>query len=176
MLDLIRSSLLSQFQAALCTVDRCVTLCPERTWHALIGNMTFDQVAFHAIFYGDVYLGPDLASLKTQAFHQEHAAVFADYEELEPQKQVAVYEKGFISAYIEHCRTKAEAVIGAESEASLAKNPGFDWLKMPRAEVYIYNLKHLQHHAAQLSLRLRLDDGIEVPWIGMGWRAIESKK
>ena len=41
---------------------------------------------------------------------------------------------------------------------------------MSRAELYVYNTRHLQHHAAQLSLRLRLDAGVHTPWFGGGWR------
>jgi hypothetical protein len=41
---------------------------------------------------------------------------------------------------------------------------------MSRAELYVYNLRHIQHHAAQLSLRLRLDHGVNIAWVGSGWR------
>jgi hypothetical protein len=39
-----------------------------------------------------------------------------------------------------------------------------------RAELHVYNIRHIHHHAAQLSLRLRLDTGRGVDWVGSGWR------
>ena len=41
-----------------------------------------------------------------------------------------------------------------------------------RAELHVYSIRHIQHHAAQLSLRLRLDAGVAIPWIGVGWREV----
>jgi len=63
-----------------------------------------------------------------------------------------------------HCRDKASRVIAAETADTLSAPCGFDRLKFSRAELYIYITRHVQHHAAQLSLRLRLDTGEGVPW------------
>lgn len=108
-------------------------------------------------------------SLREQAFHQENAAVFADYDELEPRPQQAFYSKAFVKEYLRHCRVKSAEVIAAETAGSLNRRPGFDWLTFSRAEVHVYNIRHIHHHAAQLSLRLRLDTGTEIPWFGSGW-------
>jgi len=37
-----------------------------------------------------------------------------------------------------------------------------------RAELHIYNIRHIQHYAAQLSLRLRLDTEVDIPWVSHG--------
>ena len=65
--------------------------------------------------------------------------------------------------------SKARHVIAAETESSLATTPGFDWLDFSRAEVHVYNLRHLFHHAGQLSLRQRINVGEGVKWIHSGW-------
>jgi hypothetical protein len=49
---------------------------------------------------------------------------------------------------------------------------GFARRTFSRAELYAYNTRHIQHHAAQLSLRLRIDAGVDIPWIGLGWREL----
>ena len=33
----------------------------------------------------------------------------------------------------------------------------------------VYSIRHIQHHAAQLSLRIRLDHQIDTPWVRTGW-------
>lgn len=169
-IDHYKSAVAPQFEAALCTLAKCVDACPDSLWHQPIGNLKFCQVAFHGLFFADLYLGPDVAALRQQPFHREYAAVFADYEELEPVRQKAVYEKPFILAYVQHCREKAAQTIAAETAETLAAPAGFDWLKFNRGELHVYNIRHLQHHAAHLSLRLRLDAGIEFRWVGSGWR------
>lgn len=172
MLDAYKELIANQFEAAFCMLGACVDQCPDSNWHKPIANLSFNQAAFHVLFYGDVYLGPDWESLKDQKFHQENAAIFGDYEERQDRIQVGVYEKPFVQRYLTHCREKAVKVIAEETVETLDRRPGFDWLEFSRAEVHAYNIRHLQHHIAQLSLRLRLDAGVEVPWVGSGWREL----
>jgi hypothetical protein len=63
--------------------------------------------------------------------------------------------------------------MAAETEQSLRAACKFAWLarlSMSRAELHVYNIRHIQHHAAKLSLRLRLDYGLDIRWVGSGWR------
>ena len=172
MIDTYKELISNQFEAAFCMLASCVDRCPETNWNAPIANLKFCQVAFHALFFADVYLGPDLKSLREQPFHRDNATVFADYEELEDRVQQAAYEKPFIKAYLQHCREKGSQVVAAETAETLDRRPGFDWLTFSRAEVHVYNIRHIQHHAAQLSLRLRIDTGADIAWIGSGWRDV----
>lgn len=148
LLALLKQLIGSQLDAALSTMNACVRQCPPGVWNARVGNLTFDQVAFHALFYADYYLGPDEASFRGQPFHHEHAATFRDYEEFEDRVQVAHYEAPFLVAYVHHCRAKADEAIAAETEQTLAGRCGFSRRPMSRAELYVYNTRHLQHHAA----------------------------
>ena len=52
---------------------------------------------------------------------------------------------------------------------------GFEWCRFSRGELHLYNIRHIQHHAAQLSMRLRLDAKAQVPWVGTGWKDLEKK-
>jgi hypothetical protein len=170
MLDVFKQLIANQFEGVLCMLAACVQRCPDDRWNEPVANLKFCQAVFHALFYTDVYLGRNYASLRDQPFHREHAAVFGDYEEREDRPPQALYDKPFITAYLQHCRAKAARVIADETAESLARRPGFDWLPCPRAEVHVYNIRHVHHHAAQLSLRLRLDTGDGIPWVGSGWR------
>lgn len=164
----MRQLFASQIDAALQMLGDCIAQCPADAWQTPVCNLSFDQAAFHVLVYTDMYLGPDTASFKQQAFHRENAAFFADYEEMEDRKQVNHYEKPALVTYLEFCRAKAREVIAEETNSSLEAAAGFPWLGMSRAEMYAYNLRHIQHHAAQLSLRLRFDHGIDVKWVKRG--------
>lgn len=170
MIDTYKETISNQFEAAFCTLASCIDRCPEVSWNAPVVNYKFCQVAFHALFFADIYLGLDLESLREQPFHRANASFFGDYEELEDRVPQSLYEKPSIKNYLTHCRGRAADVIAAETAETLRVRPGFDWLKFSRAEVHVYNIRHIHHHAAQLSLRLRIDAGDEIPWVGSGWR------
>jgi hypothetical protein len=172
MLDTFKQLLANQYEAALCTLNTCIDRCPETAWDARVGNHAFCQVAFHALFYADLYLGPNEGSFRQQPFHRGNEHFFGDYEEFEDRAPRALYDKMSISRYVEHCRKKASEVIASETADSLNARSGFEWQKFSRAEVHVQNIRHIQHHAAQLSLRLRLDAGQDIPWVGSGWRNV----
>lgn len=173
MLNTLKELLTHQYDAALCMLNCCVDRCPEPAWNGSVGNLAFCQVAFHTLFFTDLYLGTDEEALRCQTFHREHADVFRDYEELEPRPQQLFYEQPWISMYLNHCRQKALDVVAAETMESLSSGHGFERRPPTRAELHVSNIRHIQHHAAQLSLRLRIDQGVEVPWVGWGWRAAD---
>ena len=172
MLDAVKTLLANQFDAALCTLRACIDRCPDRSWDAPVANLTFCQAAFHTLFFADLYLSrrEDKDAFCAQPFHRDHAAFFRDYEEFEDRAQTLLYDRPTVKLYVAHCRAKAAAAIREETAESLAAPCAFDRRAFSRAELYVYNTRHVQHHAAQLSLRLRLDHGVDVPWVGSGWR------
>jgi hypothetical protein len=172
MLDTLKTLTLHQYEAALCTLNACIDRCPESSWHARVANYLFSQLAFHTLIFTDLYLGGGEESIGRQPFHVANAQVFADYEEFADRPPRNRYERAWVKQYLEHCRRKAAEVIASETAETLAGPSGFDWRKFTRAELHVYNIRHIQHHAAQLSLRLRLDHGLDIPWVGSGWREL----
>ncbi|MFK7770161.1 MAG: DinB family protein [Mariniblastus sp.] len=163
--DLIRN----QYLAAFRTLKHCIDGCPDESWHQAVCNHSFSQSVFHSLFFADVYLGADPQAVEDQDFHRQHADVFAGYEEWEPSIPSKQYKREFIVSYLDHCQEKAKFVIGQFTNENLEQRSGFDWIDGTVAEVHVYNIRHIQHHAAQLSLRLRLDHKVEVPWVKSGW-------
>ncbi len=172
MLDTLKELLTHQYEASLSTLNLAIARCPDANWNLPVANLKFCQAAFHVIFFSDVYLQPsdDVEALQQQPFHREHGGDFRDYEEMENRPQVLLYERAFVLAYLRFVRGKARETIARESADALAGASGFGRRKCSRAELHIYNIRHIQHHAAQLSLRLRLDGGIDIPWVGQGWK------
>ena len=171
MRDTLGELLAHQFEASLCTLNLAVARCPKSSWNQCVAAWKFCQVAFHAVFFADIYLQPsdDIDALKRQPFHVEQKADFRDYEELEDRKQVLLYEKPFVLSYLQSVRRKAQETIARESADVLAGPSGFRRRKCSRAELHVYNIRHIQHHAAQLVLRLRLDADVDIPWVGHAW-------
>jgi hypothetical protein len=172
MAETLKQLLENQLHAALCTLSTCIDRCPDAAWDGPIVNLAFNQAAFHTLFFTDYYLGreDDVDAFKQQPFHRDHRGFFRDYEELVDRPQVLMYDRPTIQAYVQHCREKATRTIAEETEASLTAPCGFARREFSRAELYVYTTRHIQHHAAQLILRLRRDFDEDIPWFGSGWR------
>jgi hypothetical protein len=174
MLDTVKQLLTNQYAAALCTLGTCIQRCPENAWDVKIGNGPFQWVAFHTLFFTDYYLAGNEQAFRDQQFHRENLKHFGDYIELQYIEPVTTFDRNFIEAYLQHCRQHAAAAIEAETTESFSAPCGFDRKVFSRAELHVSNIRHLQHHTAHLSLRLRLDHEIDIPWIGSGWRETTS--
>ena len=172
MLDTFKTLIENQFEAALCTLNACIDRCPETAWDAPVGNHAFCQVVFHTLFYGDLYLERNTETFRRQSFHRDNEHFFGDYEEFEDRAPQSLYAQTSIKKYMEFCRSKVSEVVASETVATLDARSGFAWLECSRAEVHLYNIRHIQHHAAQLSLRLRIDTNEAIPWIRSGWRDV----
>lgn len=170
MLKTMKSLLIGQYEASLWMLHRCIEQCPDEGWNQPVANLQFCQAAFHALFFTDYYLCAAPAELREQLFHQQHADDFRDYEELEPRIQRLTYERAFLRRYLDHCRAKANGVINQESAEILFAPCAFPPKTFSRAELHVYNIRHIQHHAAQLSLRLRLSFDDDIAWLGTGWK------
>ncbi len=164
MLEAIRALILNQLTASLDTLQYCIETCPDNEWQEAHKDAPFSQVVFHALFYADYYLGRDSIPFKEQPFHTSHKDIFKDYEEMEDKIPEHRYEKSFCMDYLAHCISKLKATAEAETAASLAGDSGIDFRKISRAELYAYNMRHIQHHAAQLGLRIQMVTGKEMPW------------
>lgn len=164
MVDTVKNMIKSQMTACLDTLRYCIENCPDADWQKAHKDAPFSQVVFHALFYADFYLGRDSVPFKEQPFHLTHRHIFEDYEEMEDRIPVKLYEKAFCLDYLAHCATKLKAKVDAETEDSLMGASGIDFRKCSRAELHVYNIRHIQHHAAQLGFRIQMITGKETPW------------
>jgi hypothetical protein len=47
----------------------------------------------------------------------------------------------------------------------LSEETGFSWYPLPKLEHQLVNLRHIQHHTAQLADRLRASQDLGIRWI-----------
>jgi len=168
MVELVKELITNQYQAALSTMAYCIEHCPEETWNRPVANWPFYESVFHTLFYTDYYLELAPDSISSQLFHQAHPELFGDYEQLRPIDPTIVYTREQLEMYVDFCLVKAARVMASETEESLSAPAQFPRKDFSRAELHIYNIRHIQHHAAQLVLRLRLDTDVNVPWFRSG--------
>jgi hypothetical protein len=169
MLELVTRSLSAQYEASLCMLNQCVAACPDEHWEQKLAAATIRWAAYHTLFFADYYLT-----------HGEDAFVLRDLharggDEREDVECVGL-DRAETLAYLAVVRQKAVETMAAENEASLAAPSGFRWMKFSRLEAHVYNVRHVQHHAGQISAYLRkavpaLAERTQLRWVGSGWRA-----
>lgn len=164
----VGESLRSQYLAALATLAQTVESCDPGTWVAAHPDGEINQAVFHTLMFTDLYLDWGEELFRAQPFHREHPELFQDYEELRPVMPSNRYPQEGCAEYLGHCRKKVEAALAGESGAILLGECGYPRRKMSRLELHIYNIRHIQHHAAQLGLRRQLAGGDELDWVSRG--------
>ena len=169
MLEYVQKILTGQFEAALCMMDACIRACPEKHWEGRIANGSFRWVAYHTLFWLDLYLSPG----------SEEAFILRDIHARGGDERLPELCPGLSKeetlAYVPICRRKVVETFAAETAESLQGPSILSRRNITRGELHIYNLRHVQHHAGQLSAYLRrvdpaLSDRSALPWISTGWR------
>ncbi len=162
-MDHWKEILWQQFGAAIDMLANAIEACPEELWSDRSRRPEFWYLAFHTAFLLDCYNSPGLAG-----FAPPPPFTLGELEEdVMPER---VYTKAELLAYVEHGRRKCRETIAALTEETARERAGFDWLGLTRAEMLLYNLRHVQHHAAQLNLILRQVTDSAPRWVGRALR------
>jgi len=66
-------------------------------------------------------------------------------------------------SFVDHAVDGAVDLLDLESPES-----GFSWYTMSKLEHQLVNIRHVQHHSAQLADRLRSAADIGITWVGSG--------
>lgn len=165
------NSIRPQFEASLSMLARAVELADDATWLAPAGERAFWEVAMHVAYYAHLYLSPDFDRFEGPPdFAGPNSAGMGRAMEppFDPVDPGPPVDRLKTLDYIRAAHGKLIDSLRAETDASLAGPSGFFWLTFPRAELYLYNLRHVQHHTAQLHVALRRA-GKQPEWHAAGW-------
>ncbi len=173
--DRLRPVLKSQYHAALGMLRLGVERCPEDLWVDRAPTNPFWRIAYHGLYFTHLYLQPNLESFRPWEHHQtgmhDLDDVPAEAELLEwmelphrPPQTGEPYTKDQILTYWEICDGLVDGTVDALDLAS--PESGFSWYPVSKLEHQIINIRHLQHHAAQLGDRLRNAINVGVEWFG----------
>ncbi|MBI4719022.1 MAG: DinB family protein [Planctomycetes bacterium] len=159
----VRAALKSQYHAALAMLRQAVEHCPDDLWNEGPNPAPFWQVAYHTLFFTHLYLQTNEACFRPWDQHRE------GHEDLPwpPDSGRAIptpYTKDQVLDYWRFCSAAVDAAVDTLDLAS--SQSGFSWHKtMTKLEHQIQNIRHIQHHAAFLSARLRARTDVEVRWV-----------
>jgi hypothetical protein len=164
MIDYLKTILTAQFEAALCMLNDCIRKCPQEHWEGKIANITFRQIAYHTLFFVDLYFSPGEDAFQLRDVHHRGG------DERLDQVSAGLSKEETLS-YLALCRQKALERLASETAESLSHPSGFSSMPFSRGELHLSSIRHVQHHTAQLSAYLRrfVEDG-ERWWVKTGWR------
>jgi hypothetical protein len=169
MLDYFKQTLVGQYEASLAMFNQCLAACPEEHWDGKIANGPFRWVAYHTLFFTDLYLTPTEHQFTLRDLHQRGG------DEREPVASSGLSKEDTLS-YVPICRQKVHESIADETAETLAGPSGFSWYPCTRGELHVISIRHIQHHAGQLSAYVRRVNPIvgenrrALPWVATGWR------
>jgi uncharacterized damage-inducible protein DinB len=168
MIDFWRSAIRQQFHAAIDMLANAIKACPESVWSGQ-GRGAFWYLAFHVLFFLDLYLSSEGEPEFRPPPPFSRSELEDDVVVPEP-----AYRKDELLTYLEHCRKKLDAVMAAMTEAWVVQPCPFPYRKMSNGELLLYNMRHVQHHAAQLNLLLRQATNSAPDWVSKGGQNIKA--
>jgi hypothetical protein len=144
-----RENLWQQFGAAIDMLENAMGACPDEVWSDRSRRPEYWYVAFHTLFFLDLYLGDSVDGFAPPAPFT--------LDELDPAGVLPdrVYTKAELASYLRHGREKCRAWIGSLDDERARQRCRFGSTDFTRFELLLYNMRHVQHHAAQLNLMLR---------------------
>jgi len=158
-----------QMAAAIQMVRLAIAACPEDLWDDRSQGSPFWHLAYHALFYADLYLSKDQKSFQPASFRTEKAQFLpGDYGKIAGfvGTPLVCYSRDELLAYADHCLGKCESTFATLTDAGALERCGFWWYELNVGEFLLNNLRHAQHHAGQLALILRRRADIGVEWRG----------
>jgi len=161
------SILWNQFGAAIDMLENAIAACPDELWshpsalpHWRSRNVVgFWYVVFHTLFFLDLQLSGS----------QEEFAPPApfDMREIDPDGRLpeGPYSKEEMRTYLQHCRKKCRETVSGLTEETSRRACKRRSLDLSFAELLLYSMRHVQHHAGQLNLLLRQNIDSAPRWV-----------
>ena len=149
---LLKKVIWSQLGASIDTLENAILRCPASFWNT---EKQFWYLAYHTLFFLDYYL-----TLDPKNFSPPAPFTLSEFEA--DQMPDRTYSKAELLEYLAYCRQKCRHLLSSLT-SELAQS---DWInesgsmKYHVLEILCYNMRHVQHHAAQLNqlLRQEIDD------------------
>lgn len=156
MINEFKEILWKQFGASIDMLENAVNDCPEKLWDT---DSNFWYIAYHTIFFLDYYL-----SYEPDKFQPPAPFTLSEFD---PSGEMPerTYSKEELITYIGHCRKKCHDLIADFTEENAAKRFINEQRNYSMNEISLYNMRHVQHHAAQLNLLLRQNSNNAPDWV-----------
>ncbi len=154
-----KSILGRQYGAVIEMLETSIAVCPEEIWSDRAQKPEYWYLVYHTLFFLDLYLSGSLDGFAPPAPFT--------LDELDPAGVLPerVYTKEELQNFLLHCRKKCLATIGNLTDAKAQEICKFSNFEISFGELFLDNLRHVQHHVAQMNLILRQKTDSAPGWI-----------
>lgn len=159
-----KPALESQFGAAIDMLENAVNACPAAVWDdaTVPVSQRFWYLAYHTLFWLDFYL-----SEHEQGFAPPAPFTLGEFDPAGAYPDRA-YAPAELLGYLAHGRNKMWQALASLSDERASARCGVAARELSVLELHLYNLRHVQHHTAQLNLLLRQRTDSAPAWVGRG--------
>ena len=152
----INDVLVSQYRASLQMLRQVIEKTPDQQWNSEEYNNPNWQLAYHVLWGLKFYLGatPE-SSVPWKNAIEGAESLGGDQDWENPDEGVVVegiHTKEELLLFIDDLEEKLQSAI---ESLPLHESSGFEWYPYSRLELHINNIRHLQHHMAQIIERLK---------------------
>lgn len=157
--DFWKNALWHQFGAAIDMLENAINACPEDLWSDQNRNPQYWYNVYHTLFWLDCYLSESI-----EIFRPPEPFTLSEFDPagILPDR---VYSKAEMLNYLNYDREKCRTVIAALTEESVQKIFKLHSSELSIAELMLDNMRHVQHHTAQLNLMLRQTIDAAPRWV-----------
>lgn len=154
MIDALKESLWKQFGASIDMLKNAIVQWPEESWNT---ERKFFYNAYHCLVFLDYYLTIPAKKLSSALPFTITASKDVPAEAIDDLIPDRVYSKKELLDYLQSSREKCHQIIKGLTEDGLIER----WIEDSGTknysvlEILLYNMRHVQHHAAQLNMLLR---------------------
>lgn len=152
-----KESLWKQFGASIDMLENAISLCTDELWN---DDKKFWYSSYHCLFWMDYYL-----TLEPNSFAPPAPFTLSEFD---PDGALPnrVYSKSELHAYLQHGRQKCHNLIASMTDEVANRRWINEYKDYSVFEITLYNMRHVQHHAAQLNLLLRQGINNAPNWVG----------
>lgn len=161
----MKEILWNQFGASIDMLINVISNCPDNYFER---NPRFYFIAFHSAIFLDYYatfppgnFSPLLSFTQKEPEDRPKEAI----DDLIPDR---IYSKEELVDYLKQSREKCKQLVLSLTDEKLKERfkegDGPNDMDYPILEILLYNLRHTQHHTAQLNLLLRQDLDQHMEW------------
>jgi hypothetical protein len=164
MITCLKENLWKQFGASIDMLKNAITLWPEALWDT---DKRFFYTAYHCLVFLDYYLSipaTNMSSPLSFSIVAEDKIPEGALDDIVPNR---IYSKEELLDYLQSTREKCRSVITGLTEEKLQEQ----WIEVEGnrnyavLELLLYNMRHVQHHAAQLNMLLRQQINDAPHWV-----------
>lgn len=152
----LKTVLWDQFGASVDMLENALVMCPENLWAT---DAKFWYIAYHTLFYLDYYLSED-----PDAFTPPPPFTLSEFDPSGKMPE-RIYSKSELLNYLSGCRVKCKKLIEGLNKETIVHRFINSYRNYSRLEIILYNMRHVQHHAAQLYLLLRQGMNDAPKWV-----------